>query len=97
MSQGQTQQRMRLNLLPSTSLSIVRVWVHSHMQFFVTQWTVAHQAPLYMRLSRQEYWSRWPFPPSGDLPNPGIKPVSSASQVDSLQRASREPLLIHYY
>ena len=42
-------------------------------------WTVAHQAPLSMGFSRQEYWSGLPFPSPGDLPNPGIKPVSPAS------------------
>ena len=44
-----------------------------------TLWTVAHQAPLSLWLSRQEYWSGLPFPPPGDLPNPGIKPVSPVS------------------
>ena len=44
----------------------------------MTPWTVAHQAPLSLGFPRQEYWSRLPFPPSGDLPNPGIKPVSLA-------------------
>ena len=44
-----------------------------------TPWTVAHQAPLSMEFSRQEYWSGVPFPPPGGLPNPGIKPVSLAS------------------
>ena len=44
----------------------------------------AHQAPLSMELSRQEYWSGLPFPSPGDLPNPGIKPVSPALQADSL-------------
>ena len=34
--------------------------------------------PLSMEFSRQEYWSGLPFPPSGDLPNPGIKPLSPA-------------------
>ena len=38
--------------------------------------TVAHQAPLSMRFPRREYWSGLPFPSPGDLPNPGIKPVS---------------------
>ena len=50
-------------------------------------WTVAHQVPLSMGFSRQEYWSGLPFPPLGDLPNPGIKPtspVSPALQADSL-------------
>ena len=50
--------------------------VFSHVQFFATPWTVAHQAPLSMGFSRQEYWSRLPFPPPGDLPNPGIKSTS---------------------
>ena len=45
----------------------------------VTPWTVAHQASLDMEFSRQEYWSGLPFPPPGDLPNPGIKPMSPAS------------------
>ena len=45
-----------------------------------TPWTVAHQAPLSMGLSRQEYWSGVPCPPPGDLPNPGIELWSSALQ-----------------
>ena len=48
-----------------------------------TPWTVAHQAPLSMGFSRQEYWSGLPFPSPGDLPNPGIKPRSPALQADS--------------
>ena len=40
----------------------------------VTPWTVAHQAPLSLEFPRQEYWSGLPFPPSGDLPNPGSNP-----------------------
>ena len=51
---------------------------------FVTLWTVAHQAPLSMRFHRQEHWSGLPFPSPGDLPNPGIEPMSPARQVDSL-------------
>ena len=43
-----------------------------HIQLFVTAWTVAHQAPLSMRFSRQEYWSGLPFPPPGDLPDTGL-------------------------
>ena len=45
---------------------------------------IAHQAPLSMELSRQEYWSEYPFPSPGDLPDPGIEPRSSALQADSL-------------
>ena len=43
---------------------------------FATLWTVAHQAPLSMEFSRQEYWNGLPLPLPGDLPDPGIKPVS---------------------
>ena len=45
----------------------------SHVQLFTTPWTVAHQAPLSMGFSRQDYWSGLPFPALGDLPNSGIK------------------------
>ena len=48
-------------------------------RLFVAPWTVAHQASLSMRFSRQEYWSGLPFSSPGDLPNPGIEPVSLAS------------------
>ena len=48
----------------------------SHAQLFVTPWTVAHQVPLSMRLSRQEYWSGLPFSSPGNLPRPGIEPMS---------------------
>ena len=53
-----------------------------------------------MDLSRQEHWSGWPFPPTGDLPDPGIEPGSPALQADSLlseapeggpRQKSREP------
>ena len=43
---------------------------------FAPLWTLAHQTPLSIELSRQEYWSRLPFPPPGDLPDPGIDPES---------------------
>ena len=51
---------------------------------FATAWTVAHQAPLSMGFSRQEYWSGLPFPYPGDLPNPEIKPGSPALQANCL-------------
>ena len=50
----------------------------SHVRLFATLWTVAHQALLSMEFSRQEYWSRLPFPPPGDLPEPAIEPMSPA-------------------
>ena len=45
----------------------------SHVPLCATPWTVAHQAPLSIGVSRQEYWSGLPFPPPEDLPNPGIE------------------------
>ena len=65
----------------------------SRVQFFVIPWTVAQQPPLSMELSRQEYWSVLPFPPPGDLLNPGIKPGSPTLQADSLpSEPPRNPL-----
>ena len=52
----------------------------THVQLFVTPWTVSlHQAPLSMEFSRQEYWSGLPFPPPGNLPNPGMELTSPVS------------------
>ena len=51
----------------------------SCVQVFVTPWSAAHQSSLSMEFSRQEYWSGLLCPPSGDLPNPGIEPVSLTS------------------
>ena len=50
----------------------------SHVQFFVTPWTRARQAPLSMGFPRQEYWNGLPFPPPRDLPNSGTEPMSPA-------------------
>ena len=49
------------------------------VQLFATPWTAAHQAPLSMEFSKQEYQSVLPFPPPGDLPNPETEPVPPAS------------------
>ena len=46
---------------------------------FATPNTVAHKAPLSIGFPMQEYWSVLSFPPSGDLPNPWIEPVSPVS------------------
>ena len=48
----------------------------SHVWLFAAPWTVAHQTPLPMALSRRECWRGLPFPSPGDLPDPGIKPMS---------------------
>ena len=63
------------------------VCVYAQRLQFVTPWIAAHQAPLSMGFSRQEYWSGLPCPPPGDLPSPGIKlvfPASPALPVDFL-------------
>ena len=61
----------------SASLSIAcMLSPFSCARLFATPWTVAHQAPLSMGFSRQEYWGGLPCLPPGDLPNPGIEPTS---------------------
>ena len=69
-----------------TSYSALKVKVKSlsRVRLIVNPWTVAYQAPLSMRFSRQGYWSGLPFPAPGDLANPGIEPGSPALQADSL-------------
>ena len=49
-----------------------------HVRLFTISWTAACQSPLSMGFSRQEYWSGLPFPLPGNLPDPGIEPVSPA-------------------
>ena len=64
--------------------SLVHLCMLSHfswVQLCTIPWTVAHQAPLSMGVSRQAYWSRLPYPPPGDLPHPGVKPMSLTSPV----------------
>ena len=51
---------------------------------FANQWTVGLQASLSMKFSSQEYWSGLLCVSPGDLPNPGMEPMSPALQVDSL-------------
>ena len=72
----------------------------SQVQLFATPWTIAHQAPLSMGFSRQEYRSGLPCPPQGDLLNPGIKPMSPAApalQADSLLLHHWGSLIITYF
>ena len=60
------------HLVKTSFLVPVRMLSHLDMSdTFVTRWTVARQAPLSMGFSRQAYWSGLPFPPLGDLPDPG--------------------------
>ena len=57
---------------------------------------VAHQAPLSMEFSRQEYWSGYPFPSPGDHPNPEIQPRSPALQAEFLPSEPQEKLMKLY-
>ena len=58
--------------------SLSRVWL------FGIPWTVAYQTSLSMGFSSKEYWSGFPFPSPGDLPNPGIEPRSPTLRADTL-------------
>ena len=61
-------------------MTVTSFYAHPVMSnCFATLWAVAHQAPLSMEFSRQEYWSGLPCPSPGDLPDPGIEPVSPVS------------------
>ena len=72
------------NVLSQKSVQLNRAYVwwsesesfsrFSWVRLFVTPWTVAHQAPLSMGFSRQEYWSGLPFPSPGDLQTQGLNP-----------------------
>ena len=57
---------------------VLMLSLFSCIQLFATPWTLACQAPLSMGFPRQEYWSMLPFPPPGDLPDPGTEPLSPA-------------------
>ena len=51
----------------------------AHVQLFANPWNAVHHAPLSIEFSRQEYWSGFPFPTPGDIPDPDIQPESTAS------------------
>ena len=57
----------------------VRARMCSVMSDSATSWSVAHQVPLSVEFSRQEYWSGLPFPPTEDLFDPGVEPMSPES------------------
>ena len=67
---------------------MIHAYMHAQLlscvQLSGIPWTVAHHVPLSVGFSRQEHWSGLPFPPPGDLPDPGIKPMSPALQPNSL-------------
>ena len=72
--------RQHYYLLPKRLKAAAQGWDRyislSLFQLFAIAWTIVGQAPLSMGFSRQEYWSGLPFPALGDLPDPGIEPVS---------------------
>ena len=81
--------RVCVKILNKSSVNFVllrhsEVKSFSRVRLFATPWTVAHQAPLSMGFSRQEYWSGLPFPSPGHLPDPGIKPRSPSLWADAL-------------
>ena len=57
--------------------------VASCVQLFLILWMLTCQAPLLMGFSREKYWNRLPYPPPGNLPNPGLEAASPALQADS--------------
>ena len=76
-------------------LNHMKCFARSHIQYmlciviqsfwlFVSPWTLAHQAPLFMEFSKEEYWNGLPFPSPGYFPNPGIEPRSPELQAGSL-------------
>jgi len=66
-------------------LFVVHTHIHSCLSLFDPMDCIAHQVPLFMGLFRREYWSEWPFPSPGDLPNlEPASPMSPSLQVDSL-------------
>ena len=69
----------------------------SHVQLFVTLWTVTCQAPLSVRFPRQDYWSGLPFPSPADLPDPNIEPMSPALQTASLPLTPPGKTIIRKY
>ena len=79
----------------------MKCFAQSHIQYmlcivtqsfwlFASPWTLAHQAPLSMEFSKEEYWNELPFPSPGDLPDSGIEPRSLALQGFLTVWATRE-------
>ena len=78
-------------LLPGERTSCVCAQSLNHVQLFMTLWTAACQAPLSTGFSRQGYCSGLPFPPPGNLPNPGIEPMSPVSPALAGEFFTTEP------
>ena len=78
---------------------IGRTAVHSarYAQSRLTLWAVVRQAPLSMGFLGQEYWSGLPFPPPGDLPDPGREPAPPALQADSLPQSHQGSPVLQWW
>ena len=80
--------KLWLKTLKKKKKELTCACVHSSVQLFVTPWTIAPEASLSMGFSQQEYYSGLPFPPPGDLSNPGsnlhLLWLLHYSQADSL-------------
>ena len=99
----------KLAIILLTKKVMARIWKNLNLHTWVhvcvlsyqlcptlaTLWTVAHQAPLSMGFSRQEYWSGLPCPPPGDLPDPGIKLGSLALAGGFFTTSATWEALIH--
>ena len=81
MQEEDTQLLTPLSLPPTPDSKVKSL---SHVRVFAPLWTAAHQAPLSMGFSRQEYGGRLSFPSPGDLPDPGIETGSPILQADAL-------------
>ena len=84
------QQQMGTEAYQSIKESM-HVYILSHVQLSAIPWTMACQVPLSMGFSRQEYWSGVPFPSPGDLPDPGIEPLSPESPAMAGRFFTTEP------
>ena len=77
--------------LKKLQTAVICVLMFLCVPLFVTPWIAAHQAPLSMGFSRQEYRSGFPFPPPGNLPDPGIEPTSHMSPALAGEFFTTEP------
>ena len=88
-------QDISFDSIPFNSLlcwySQVHTQLLSHVWHVAVPWTVACQAPLSLGFARQEYWSGLPFPPPGDLPDPGIEPAFPVSPTLTSRFFATEP------
>ena len=85
------------HLMPLCQYSTPYVLSHFSRVWLCDPWTVAHQAPLSMRFSRQEHWSGLPFSSPGDLPDPGIESGSPTLQTDSLPSEQPGKHICHWF